>query len=186
MPRPDDFFISLKDGVGTSSKINSLTSTVTSATVVKSDEDRKHAPDEITSEGNKVNCKHKFGQNDGSDVGRSDSMKIDVNDSGNIDGKSENVSGPLESDKRSDDEKEEDDGSDDDFEEVGTLENGEFTQEHGLFDRKFALTVELGHGGSRLQETEDNQDLIQGVRDQYMLIKTKYLPAVKRWLQVSN
>ncbi|XP_060573825.1 UV-stimulated scaffold protein A-like isoform X2 [Ruditapes philippinarum] len=155
MPGPDDFFIPLKDTGGTS-MLSHSTSSVTS-TVTSSEET-------ITN-------------NDDISV----SIHLTDKDMGieNVKNNTHNISGTDISQENNDSE-----DDNDDFEEVDTDVNSAFTQEHGLFDRKFALTVELGESGRSLKETEDNRDLIQGVRDQYTLIKTKYLPAVKRWIQV--
>lgn len=66
------------------------------------------------------------------------------------------------------------------FEDAGN----NFTQELGLFSRQMALTIDLGTDETRVPETEDNRDIIQGVREQYKLIKHKYLNKVKKFIQV--
>ena len=145
MPRPDNFFIPLKDEQENCPLSKSATSSVASTMTASGNtdiENRTNQVQDITGSGK-----------------ARDSNDSDGNDKGD---------------------------DDDDFEEVDNDKNGTFTQEHGLLDRKFAITVELGPSGRSLEETEDNRDLIQGVRDQYTLIKTKYLPAVKKWLQVNT
>lgn len=208
MPRPDDFFISLDRDVGTSSDLTSVASTLTSAssvTSIGSSKDNKRVTfihnqsTEITceSEVDEIKCKHKevFVQ----DASHYTSPSNVIIDSGDIDSGIHTESAiipDIHKDISKDDivpntpgtagsfaEDAFYDKDNDDFEEINDAENV-FAQEHGLFDRKFAMTVKVGQAGPSLQETEDNRDLIQGVRDQYRLIKTKYLSAVKRWIQV--
>lgn len=59
-----------------------------------------------------------------------------------------------------------------------------FTREHGHFTHEFSLTISVGPKQSGVQQTEDNADIIEGVQGQYRLIKAKFLPRVKKWLQV--
>lgn len=59
-----------------------------------------------------------------------------------------------------------------------------FTREHGHFTHEFSLTINVGPKQSGVQQTEDNADIIEGVQGQYRLIKAKFLPRVKKWLQV--
>lgn len=74
-----------------------------------------------------------------------------------------------------------DDEDDDDFENVEF--HAGFTQNYGLGSRNYEISVTVG-GEDRLRETEDNKYIIQSLRDQYRLVKTKYLATIKRWLQV--
>jgi len=78
------------------------------------------------------------------------------------------------------------DAENDDFAENGEDVGDSFTQDHGLFSHKFSLTITVGGKQSGVQETEDNEAIIQGVQDQYRLIKSRFLPKVKKWLQVGK
>lgn len=57
-------------------------------------------------------------------------------------------------------------------------------QEHGLGNIKYNLSIDVTPGVVSLQETEDNKDIIQTLKDQYRLIVTKYKPTVNKWIQV--
>lgn len=56
-------------------------------------------------------------------------------------------------------------------------------QHHGLANRKYNLSIEVTPGVISLQETEDNTDILQTLKDHYRLIVTKYKPTVNKWLQ---
>lgn len=56
-------------------------------------------------------------------------------------------------------------------------------QEHGLGNIKYNLSIDVTPGVVSLQETEDNKDIIQTLKDQYRLIVTKYKPTVNKWIQ---
>lgn len=211
MPRPDDFFISLNDDVATSSEFTSAASTMTSASsVMSSDSSKDDATNRVSSSQNsteitdkseidRIKCTGKHKENFEHAASHYASPSSAVKDSVDIDSGNHTDSAIIP-DIHKDISKEDIkpitsdaegsfaadafyDKDDDEFEEVNDAENI-FTQEHGLFDRKFAMTVKVGQTELSLQETDDNRDLIQGVRDQYRLIKTKYLSAVKRWIQV--
>jgi hypothetical protein len=57
-------------------------------------------------------------------------------------------------------------------------------QEHGLGNMKYNLSIDVTPGVVSLQETEDNKDIIQTLKDQYRLIVAKYKPTVNKWIQV--
>ena len=78
---------------------------------------------------------------------------------------------------------EESDDSDDDFDDLD--ENVAFTQAYGLGSRNYQISVTVGGKYNRVEETDDNKDIIQTLKDQYRLAK-KYLISVKSWLQVSH
>lgn len=179
MPKPDDFFIPLTGKMGASGT-HTVTSSMTSSSDNKSDmisaddrlklcekskvkEDTDEVNDKLANEKGDiyaVNLPHNVTNNSGTTT---------------VDGQN-TLENNIESESESDSE----------FEDVHSGQNHAFTQEYGQFDRKFALTIKVCQPATSLQETEDNEDLIQGVRDQYRLIKTKYLPAVKKWLQVMS
>ena len=81
----------------------------------------------------------------------------------------------------SEEEEEESEESDSDFEDVD--DHSRLAQAYGLGSRNYQISVTVGNE-DRLQETEDNKDIIHTLKDQYRLVKTKYLGQVKKWLQV--
>ena len=74
-----------------------------------------------------------------------------------------------------------DDDDDDDFQEVGA--HAELRQAYGLGSRDYQISVTIG-GDDRLKETEDNTYIIQNLKDQYRLVKNKYLGVIKKWIKV--
>jgi len=76
--------------------------------------------------------------------------------------------------------------SDEEFEEINSHHHDDFTQQHGMFNHNFSLTVRVGGESSEptMRENEDNADIIDNVRGQYRVIKNKYLHRVKKWLKV--
>ncbi|CAC5393518.1 UVSSA [Mytilus coruscus] len=56
-------------------------------------------------------------------------------------------------------------------------------QEHGLHSFKYNLSIDMTPGVVSLQETDDNKDLLQTLKDHYRLIVTKYKPTVNKWIQ---
>ena len=73
------------------------------------------------------------------------------------------------------------DDDDDDFEEIGA--HADLRQAYGLVSQDYQISVTIG-GDDRLKETEDNKYIIQSLKDQYRLVKTKYLGVIKKWIQV--
>ena len=92
--------------------------------------------------------------------------------------KTENAEDGLKSHSEEEEESEE---SDSDFEDVD--DHSRLAQAYGLGSRNYQISVTVGNE-DRLQETEDNKDIIHTLKDQYRLVKTKYLGQVKKWLQV--
>ncbi|KAH3785415.1 UV-stimulated scaffold protein A-like [Dreissena polymorpha] len=75
-------------------------------------------------------------------------------------------------------------GSDSENDSEEGVEDSSLGQQHGVFSRQFALTISIGGPeNTTVQETEDNAAIIEGIQGQYRLIKNKYLPRVKTWLQ---
>ncbi|VDI56906.1 Hypothetical predicted protein [Mytilus galloprovincialis] len=56
-------------------------------------------------------------------------------------------------------------------------------QEHGLHSFKYNLSIDMTPGVVSLQETDDNKDLLQTLKDHHRLIVTKYKPTVNKWIQ---
>lgn len=73
-----------------------------------------------------------------------------------------------------------DDEDDDDFQEVGA--HAELRQAYGLGSRDYQISVTIG-GDDRLKETEDNTYIIQSLKDQYRLVKNKYLGVIKKCIK---
>ncbi|WAR22389.1 UVSSA-like protein [Mya arenaria] len=65
-----------------------------------------------------------------------------------------------------------------------TADSDGFSQQHGLFNHNFSLTINVGGVSEpRVEETEDNKDIIEDVRGKYRLIKNRFLPKVKKWVE---
>lgn len=77
-------------------------------------------------------------------------------------------------------EEDDSDESDSDYEPV--WDHSGLRQAYGLGSRNYQISVTVG-GKDRLRETEDNKDIIQSLKDQYRLVKTKYLGEIKKWLK---
>ncbi|XP_062964848.1 UV-stimulated scaffold protein A isoform X2 [Cynocephalus volans] len=59
----------------------------------------------------------------------------------------------------------------------------EFVRSHGLGSHKYTLDVELSSDSLKVQENEDNLDVVHAARDALKLIRNKYLPTVCSWVQ---
>ena len=81
-----------------------------------------------------------------------------------------------------DDDDDNDDEDDDDFQEVGA--HAELRQAYGLGSRDYQISVTIS-GDDRLKETEDNEDIIRSLKDQYRLVRNKYLGVIKKWIKVN-
>ncbi len=60
----------------------------------------------------------------------------------------------------------------------------QFVRESGYASQTYSLDVEINQGEVHLVETPDNSDLLQNLRDTGVLVRSKYLPMVQRWLEV--
>ena len=61
-----------------------------------------------------------------------------------------------------------------------------FTQAYGLGTRDYQLSVTVGGSENSIKKTDDNKDIIQTLKDQYRLVKRKYLDYIKKWLQTMD
>lgn len=57
-------------------------------------------------------------------------------------------------------------------------------QEHGLVSRGYSIPIELSTQ-PQIAENEDNSSIIATLRENYQLLRTKYLKNVNKWLEVS-
>ncbi|XP_053560214.1 UV-stimulated scaffold protein A [Bombina bombina] len=71
------------------------------------------------------------------------------------------------------------DESDDDFEAV----EEPFIRDHGLGSRKYNLSLEISTD-FKLDENENNTDIVNNLLDAHKLVKNKYWPTVQSWIQV--
>ncbi len=55
---------------------------------------------------------------------------------------------------------------------------------HGIGSHSFSLTIDMFPDIVHIQETEDNTDILLNLKDSARLIQNKFMPAVKRWLDV--
>ncbi|KAM9329480.1 UV-stimulated scaffold protein A [Gastrophryne carolinensis] len=69
--------------------------------------------------------------------------------------------------------------SDDDFEPV----EESFIRDHGLGSHKYSLDIEISTD-LKVNENEDNTDVVKSLVDAHKLAKNKYWPAVQSWIQV--
>ncbi|XP_049486098.1 UV-stimulated scaffold protein A [Panthera uncia] len=81
-------------------------------------------------------------------------------------------------------EDDEDDEDDEDRHEDSDGDEEGFVRRHGLGSHKYTLDVELSSDGLRVREDEDNHAVIQSARDALKLIRNKFLPAVRSWVQL--
>ncbi|KAM3940755.1 UV-stimulated scaffold protein A isoform 1-T2 [Leptodactylus fuscus] len=70
--------------------------------------------------------------------------------------------------------------SDDDFEPV---QEESFIREHGLGSHKYSLDIEIS-ADLKVNENEDNTDVLNSLTDACKVAKNKYWPAVQSWIQV--
>ncbi|XP_048243016.1 UV-stimulated scaffold protein A-like [Haliotis rufescens] len=77
-------------------------------------------------------------------------------------------------------EAEEDD--EDDFEDVPDAEG--FVQAHGLGSRQYNISIDMQAVEAFVQETDDNKDIFNTLKDAICLIAIKYIPLVGRWLEI--
>ncbi|XP_030170251.1 UV-stimulated scaffold protein A isoform X3 [Lynx canadensis] len=78
----------------------------------------------------------------------------------------------------------EEDEEDEDRHEDSDGDDEGFVRRHGLGSHKYTLDVELSSDGLRVHEDEDNHAVIQSARDALKLIRNKFLPAVRSWVQL--
>nr|XP_015200496.1 PREDICTED: UV-stimulated scaffold protein A isoform X2 [Lepisosteus oculatus] len=78
-------------------------------------------------------------------------------------------------------EKEDDSEEDSDMESVSDQEM--FIRNTGIISHKYSLSLDISTD-LKVQETEDNDAVINTIRDLHRLITTKHLPAVLSWVQV--
>ncbi|XP_018410259.1 PREDICTED: UV-stimulated scaffold protein A [Nanorana parkeri] len=71
------------------------------------------------------------------------------------------------------------DESDDDFEAV----EESFIRDHGLGSRMYTLDIEISRD-LKVNENEDNTDVVNNLVDAHKLAKNKYWPSVQSWIQV--
>ncbi|XP_069601003.1 UV-stimulated scaffold protein A [Ranitomeya imitator] len=71
------------------------------------------------------------------------------------------------------------DESDNDFEPV----EESFIREHGLGSHKYTLDIEISTD-VKVNENEDNTDVLNSLKDACKVAKNKYWPAVQSWIQV--
>ncbi|KAM4708749.1 UV-stimulated scaffold protein A [Discoglossus pictus] len=71
------------------------------------------------------------------------------------------------------------DESDDDFEPV----EESFLRDHGLGSRKYNLSLEISTD-LKVNENDNNTDIVNNLMDAHKLVKNKYWPAVQSWIQV--
>ncbi|KAL4232287.1 hypothetical protein ACF0H5_009858 [Mactra antiquata] len=207
LPHPDDFCIPMNDEPGTSEILNkckSCNNIVTDSNITSLNGkyelnsvnksvagfckscDSRTIEDEFHSKKHKqcsIESEKEYPQSSTSDTKLCDqgySQEVNQNDShmDTVNGNNEETNDEEGSDEMSD--VEDEDGHDD---MEGVDESG-MNKEHGYLDPTFSLTISVGPVSNNLEETEDNTDLIQGVREQYRLIKTKFMPMVKKWIQV--
>uniref|UniRef100_A0ABI7Z107 UV-stimulated scaffold protein A n=1 Tax=Felis catus TaxID=9685 RepID=A0ABI7Z107_FELCA len=81
-------------------------------------------------------------------------------------------------------EEDEEDEEDEDRHEDSDGDEEGFVRRHGLGSHKYTLDVELSSDGLRVHEDEDNHAIIQSARDALKLIRNKFLPAVRSWVQL--
>ncbi|XP_068131799.1 LOW QUALITY PROTEIN: UV-stimulated scaffold protein A [Hyperolius riggenbachi] len=58
-----------------------------------------------------------------------------------------------------------------------------FLRDHGLGSHKYSLNIEISRD-LKVNENEDNEDVVNNLKDAHKLIKNKYWPAVQAWIQV--
>ncbi|KAG8508611.1 UV-stimulated scaffold protein A [Galemys pyrenaicus] len=63
-------------------------------------------------------------------------------------------------------------------------EQGGFVRHHGLGSRKYTLCLELSADSLRVREDEDNTAVLHSARDSLKLIRDKFLPAARTWVQL--
>lgn len=163
MPKPDEFFIPLHEGQEADSVNNSDQSASSSQT---------HDSTQETNVAKTNLDKPNKSSSDCDDVISDDILEAGLN---NMNSSEQESSTTKEKQGQSRDYENNSDNEE---------EGSSFTQEHGLFSHKFSLTINVGAKQSGVFETEDNVAIIQDVQDQYRLIKTRFLPKVKKWLQV--
>lgn len=56
---------------------------------------------------------------------------------------------------------------------------------NGLFERGPSLHIDISRQ-FKIQETDDNTELIRNLRDQCSLLSCRHLPTVKKWLEVNS
>nr|XP_023655770.1 UV-stimulated scaffold protein A isoform X1 [Paramormyrops kingsleyae]XP_023655771.1 UV-stimulated scaffold protein A isoform X2 [Paramormyrops kingsleyae] len=59
-----------------------------------------------------------------------------------------------------------------------------FIRQTGLMSHKYSLSLNLSTADMSLKETEENEAVVNTVRDLNRVISTKHLPAVRSWVQV--
>ncbi|KAM5192310.1 UV-stimulated scaffold protein A [Mantella aurantiaca] len=69
--------------------------------------------------------------------------------------------------------------SDEDFEAV----EESFIRDHGLGSHKYTLDIEISRD-MKVNENEDNTDVVNSLKDAHKLAKNKYWPSVQSWIQV--
>ena len=60
----------------------------------------------------------------------------------------------------------------------------EMMRDHGICSQEFSLTINMFPEHVQIEETPDNADVLQTLKDCLCLIDAKYLPTVQNWLEV--
>ncbi|KAM9412815.1 UV-stimulated scaffold protein A [Salvelinus alpinus] len=84
---------------------------------------------------------------------------------------------------KTNEEKEEEDPSDEDSDMEDVLEEDAFIRNTGLISHKYSLDLNLSTD-LKLKETEENEAVVNTMKDLHKLLSTKHLPVVQYWVQV--
>jgi hypothetical protein len=61
-------------------------------------------------------------------------------------------------------------------------------REHGIQNRLTTIAIEIDKnmGLGEIQETEDNEFILENLKDFNALLNKKYLPMIKKWVTISS
>ncbi|NXY82639.1 UVSSA protein, partial [Alcedo cyanopectus] len=59
-----------------------------------------------------------------------------------------------------------------------------FVRNHGLISSKYTLDLEISTADIKVNENEDNTDIINNVMDAHKLLRNKFWPSVQSWIQI--
>ncbi|PNF21513.1 UV-stimulated scaffold protein A [Cryptotermes secundus] len=57
-------------------------------------------------------------------------------------------------------------------------------REYGILNSKYSIEVNVNTDSTSIKETADNDAIFENAKDMYTLINNRYLPTVKKWIQV--
>lgn len=59
-------------------------------------------------------------------------------------------------------------------------------REHGLQGPSGSIAIHLNEHVGRIKRTEDNSAIIDNLQELCLLLKTRYMPLIKKWVQIAS